>query len=152
MCEPFFDLPSFADEELYDGHWTETSDMLIGYSGPTLLNEMLIMQSRTGAQQAPLLILISSAVCADQNPDIGLIVQDPVRPSNLDWTSTNWSQWEVIPNPNRKATALADCVNLGLARPDLARKNAPNYVHFVLCLAFNELDCTSRLPAGAPGS
>ena len=86
----------------------------------------------------------SSAVCADQNPYIGVIVYNPLRPNTGEYRTTDPSEWVIDWNAGRKATGFADCVNLGHFRPDLARKNAPNYVHFALCLAFDYLDCTGE--------
>ncbi len=141
-CESFFELPSFANIPILDGP-AETSQALIGSSGASLLNQMLVMQSRRGVQQAPLLFPISAAVAADQNLKLGLTIQPRIVPIDGDWMSTDWSQWE-FPDPLvGSAVSFEDCVYLGLAKPSYARKNAPNYVHFALCLAFDDLDCTS---------
>ena len=51
---------------------------------------------------------------------------------------------------NELATSFEDCVNLGLAKPSYALKNAPNYVHFVLCLVFDDLDCFTYISDAVP--
>lgn len=100
------------------------------------------MESRIGAQQAPLLLPSDDAVLADQNRNLGLRFQPGVVPDNGNWSSDDWSQWN-FPDPlEGDAVSMKDCIELGLAKPRYARKNAPSYVHFALCLYFDELDCT----------
>lgn len=86
---------------------------------------------------------------SDHNPNAGTKFQPALEPDDGDWTSTDWSQWN-FPDPlNYLAVSLEDCVNLGLAKPSYARKNAYSYVHFAICVANDDLDCDSWLPDAA---
>ena len=110
------------------------------------------MQSVTGAQQAPLLFHqpINGALGADHKSKLGLTYQPRVQPEDGNWLSIDWPQWQ-FPNPlNGAATSFEDYVNLGLAKPSYALKNAPSYVHFVLCLVFDDFDCFNYISEAVP--
>ena len=108
------------------------------------------MQSRSGVQQSSLLIPINTAIGADQNPNLGLIIQPRVLPIDGNWMDRNSSNWGFPDEWPGFAVSFVDSVYLGLAKPSYARKNAPNYVHFALCLAFVDLDCLSFPTSLAP--
>ena len=86
---------------------------------------------------------------SDNKPNTGTKFQFAPEPDDGDWTSTDWSQWNIPEEESYPAVSLQDCVNLGLAKPSYARKNAYNYVHFALCVANDDLDCSSWLPRAA---
>lgn len=119
-CDDFFVLDSFEDIPMDDDGPISTSQSLIGTAGAVLLSEMLILQSRRG-----------------------VTLQPRVIPDDSDWTSVDWSQWNFDPSDGQ-AFSLVDCINLGLAKPSYARLNAPSYVHFALCLAFPDLECSPQ--------
>ena len=62
-----------------------------------------------------------------------------VIPPNGDYSITDLTQW--IVDADVPAVSFFDAGLLGLADPERARLNAPNYVMFALCLAFEDLDC-----------
>ncbi len=68
-------------------------------------------------------------------------MQPRLVPTDGDWESTDWSQWQFPNQFAGAATSFEDCIHLGLAKPGFARRNAPSYVHFALCVAFDDLDC-----------
>ena len=70
VCEGFFGLDSFGSIPEIDGPATDTSQTFIGTSGAVLLTELLLMESRTGAQLVPLPFLIKSAVCTESDAHV----------------------------------------------------------------------------------
>lgn len=121
-----------------------TSQSLIGTAGAVLLSEMLILQSRRGAQSKLRFFPQSTArLSSNEDPNLGVTLQPRVVPDDSDWTSVDWSQWNFDPSDGQ-AFSLVDCINLGLAKPSYARLNAPSYVHFALCLAFPDLECSPQ--------
>lgn len=89
---------------------------------------------------------------ADPNSHLGLTYQPRVEPEDGNWGSIDWPQWQFSnPTDGLSATSFVDCVNLGLSKPSYALKNAPSYVHFVLCLVFDDLDCFNYIVQGTGG-
>ena len=79
----------------------------------------------------------------------GLSSQPRVIPPDGDYSITDFSQW--VADPNTPATDFLEAALLGIVSPQRARLNAPNYVMFAICLAFEDLDCLSLYRLIAPG-
>lgn len=65
-----------------------------------------------------------------------------VIPPNGDYSIADLTEW--VSDAGTPAVNFIDAGLLGLANPESARLNAPNYVMFALCLAFEDLDCLHR--------
>ena len=68
---------------------------------------------------------------------------DGVTPAGKDYTNRNWALWTL--NQQEFAFGFTESQYLGLARPNLALKNAENYAIFALCLQFPNLKCVGNI-------
>lgn len=68
-----------------------------------------------------------------------IIDETSLLPPGGDYKNRDWPSWTL--NAGKIAYGYANSVYLGLARPQLALRNADNYAIFSVCVAYPTLNC-----------
>lgn len=72
------------------------------------------------------------------------IIDQPAAypPDGKTWTNKNWASW--VLNPKVFTYGYTPSAYLGLSMPELAMKNADNFMVLALCLQYAALDCLGK--------